>query len=226
MHVNYLNAFIRITLYEINITLRSSFQWITPLIFYVLVVCMFPLALGHDQALLMTIAPGIIWVAALLATVISMGHLFRDDFNEGYLDLLLLSPYPLTLLALTKITSHWITHGLPLVLLSPLLGFLLDLSTEECCALIFTLLLGTPVLSLIGGIGAALTFTIRSHGLLLPLLIMPFYVPVLIFGTGIMTMTHNHEPVIAYYAIMGAWVLLSLVFAPFFTGQALKIRTL
>ncbi len=223
MQLNYLHAFIQITKHEIKIILRSRFTWITPLVFYIMVVCLFPLAIGHDQTLLANMAPGVIWVAALLATIISMGHVFRNDFDEGYLDLLLVSTYPLSLLALTKITSHWISHGLPLILISPLLGLLLNLNTEELCALIFTLLLGTPVLSLIGAIGAALTVTVRSNGLLLPMLMIPFYIPVLIFGTGIMIMTHNHEPVIAYYAMMGAFVLLSLVFAPLLTGQALKI---
>lgn len=223
MQINYLNAFFQITRYEIKIMFRSTFTWLTPLVFYVMVVCLFPLAIGHDQELLNSTAPGIIWVAALLATIISMGHLFQNDFEEGYLDLLLVSNYPLSLLVLTKITSHWITHGLPLILISPLLGLLLNLNAAEHCALIFTLLLGTPVLSLIGAIGAALTVAIRGNGFLLPMLIIPFYIPILIFGTGIMIMTHNHEPVLAYYAMMGALVLLSLVFAPLLTGQALKI---
>lgn len=223
MQLNYLNAFLQITKHETKIILRSTYTWITPLVFYIMVVCLFPLAIGHDQELLINMAPGVIWVAALLATIISMGHLFQNDFDEGYLDLLLVSTYPLSLLALTKITSHWLSHSLPLILISPLLGLLLNLSAEELYALIFTLLLGTPVLSLIGAIGAALTVAIRGNGLLLPMLIIPFYIPVLIFGTGIMIMTHNHEPVIALYAMMGAFVLLSLVFAPLLTGQALKI---
>jgi heme exporter protein B len=223
MQLNYVNAFFLITKHEIKILSRSTFTWITPLVFYIMVVCLFPLATGYDQETLINMAPGVIWVAALLATIISMGHLFRNDFDEGYLDLLLASTYPLSLLTLAKITSHWISHGLPLILISPLLGLMLNLSAEELYALIFTLLLGTPVLSLMGAIGAALTVTVRGNGLLLPMLIIPFYIPVLIFGTSIMLMTHNHESVIAYYAMMGAFVLLSLVFAPFFTAQALKI---
>jgi len=223
MQYNYLYAFFLLTKYEIKIVLRSTDAWITPLIFFVMVVCLFPLAIGYDQELLISMAPGVIWVAALLATIISMGNLFRNDYDEGFLDLLLVSTYPLSLLALTKITSHWISHGLPLILISPLLGFMLNLSAEEIYALIFTLLLGTPVLSLIGAIGAALTVVVRGNGLLLPMLIIPFYIPVLVFGTGIMIMTHQHTPVIAYYALMGAFVLLSLVFAPILTGHALKI---
>lgn len=223
MQLNYLHAFFQITKHEIKILSRSTFTWITPLLFYVMVACLFPLAMGYDQETLVSMAPGVIWVAALLATIISMGYLFKHDFDEGYLDLLLTSTYPLSLLALAKITSHWISHGLPLILISPLLGLLLNLSTEELYALTLTLLLGTPVLSLVGAIGAALTITVKGNGLLLPMLIIPFYIPVLIFGTGILLVTHNHEPVIAYYAMMGAFVLLSLVFAPFLTAQALKI---
>jgi len=223
MQLNYINVFFQLTTYEIKIILRSTVAWITPHIFYVIIVCLFPIAIGHDQELLVSMAPGVIWVAALLATIISMGHLFQNDYHEGYLDLLLVSTYPLSLLALTKITSHWICHGLPLILISPLLGLMLNLSVEELYALIFTLLLGTPVLSLIGAIGAALTVAVKGNGLLLPMLIMPFYIPVLIFGTGIMIMTHQNMPVIAYYAMMGALVLLSLGFAPILTGQALKI---
>jgi heme exporter protein B len=218
------HTFVKITIYEIQTTLRCAFAWITPLLFYTIVVCLFPLSIGAtNQELISNIAPGIIWVAALLATVISMGHLFKSDTDEGYSDLLLLSIYPITLLAFIKILSHWITHGLPLILISPLLGFLLNLSLDEHYALIFTLLLGTPVLSLIGAIGAALTARIQGHGLLLPLLVMPFYIPILIFGTGIMIMTHHHEPVTAYYAMMGAFLFLALAFGPFFTGLALKI---
>lgn len=223
MLFNYLYTFIQLILYDIKITLRSAFVCITPLIFYTMVVCLFPLAIGYDQERLTEIAPGIIWVAAVLATLISMGNLFRSDVDEGYLDILLLSSYPLSLLTLSKIVSHWITYALPLILISPLLGFLLNLSMAEHYALILTLLLGTPVLSCIGAIGAALTAGIRGHGLLLPLLMMPFYIPVLIFGTGIMMMTHDHEAVIAYYAMMGAFMLLSFTFGPFLTGQALKI---
>lgn len=217
------HAFIKITTHEIKTILRSGFAWITPLVFYAMVVCLFPLATGANQETLNDIAPGIIWVTAILATLISIGQLFKNDTEEGYLDLLLLSTYPLSLLALSKIVSHWTTHCLPLILISPLLGFLLNLSAEEHYALIFTLLLGTPVLSLIGSIGAALTAGIRGYSLLLPILIMPFYIPVLIFGTGIIITAHQHEPVIAYYAMMGALVLLSLAFGPFLTGQALKI---
>lgn len=218
-----LKPYLLIIRYEIRITWRQASSWLTPLLFFVMIVCLFPLALGPDSELLQSTAPGIIWVAALLSCIISIGNLFRFDADEGHLDLLLLSPRPLTLLVLCKVFSHWLMHGLPLILISPVLGFLLHLSAKEECALIVTLLLGTPVFSLIGGMGAALLVGIRNHGLLLPILIMPFYIPVLIFGTGTITQASLDQSLVAYYAIMGAFLLLSLAFAPLFTGIALRM---
>jgi heme exporter protein B len=212
-----------ITQYEIRLTMRQAFAWLTPLLFFIIVVCLFPLALGPDDILLTKIAPSIIWVAALLAILLSIGNLFRSDADEGYLDLLLLSPIPLTLLVLCKIISHWITHSLPLILISPLLGLILHLTLEQTATLIITLLLGTPVLTLLGAVGAALTVGIRHHGLLLPLLIMPLYIPILIFGTGAMMAVNAHLPINSYLAIMGAFSLLSLAFAPLLTGMALRM---
>ena len=217
------NALIALVRHEITGTLRQAFSWLTPLLFFIIVVCLFPLALGPDSELLTKIAPGIIWVAALLAILISIGNLFRQDAEQGYLDLLLLSPYPLTLLVLGKILSHWITHCLPLILISPLLGILLNLHPQQEKVLILTLLLGTPVLSLIGAIGAALVTGIRGSGLLLPILIMPLYIPVLIFGTGTILAAGMGQAVSGYLAIMGAILLVSLGFAPFLTGVALRI---
>jgi heme exporter protein B len=208
---------------EIIMTLRQASSWMTPLLFFVIVVCFFPLALGPDSELLQTIAPSIIWVAAMLAMIISTGNIFRNDMEDGFLDILLLSQCSLTLLTLCKIFSHWLTHALPLIIISPLLAFLLHLPLKEQYVLMITLLLGTPVLSLIGGIGAGLVIGIRNRGLLLPILIMPFYIPVLIFGTGTIQIAATHQPVIAYYAIMAAILLITLAFAPLFTGMALKI---
>lgn len=208
--------------HDMLLTMRHAYSWITPLLFFVMVTCLFPFALGADQETLNTIAPGIIWVAVLLAVLISIGNLFRHDADEGFLDLLLLSPHPLTLLVLGKIISHWLTHCLPLILISPLIGFLLHLSPAKEVALIATLLIGTPILSLVGAIGSALLIGIRSSGLLLPILIMPFYIPVLIFGTGIL-MLAGTAPLIGHYALLTALLLFSLAFGPLLTGMALRI---
>lgn len=214
---------ITIIRHEIMVTMRQAFAWLTPLLFFVIVVCLFPLALGPDKVLLNKVAPGIIWVAALLAILISIGNLFRQDAQEGHLDCLLLSPHSLTLLALCKTISYWITNCLPLIIISPLLGFVLQLEIYEEYALFLTLLLGTPVLCLLGAIGAALVVGIRGHGLLLPVLIMPLYIPVLIFGTGTIMAASAHLPINGYLAILGAIALFSLAFAPLLTGVALRI---
>ncbi len=208
---------------EIKITLRQAFSWATPLLFFVIVVCFFPLALGPDAELLQTIAPSIIWIAAMLAMIISMGNLFRNDLEDGFLDILLQSHHSLTFIVFCKVISHWTTHALPLILISPILGFLLHLSAKEQGVLIITLLLGTPVFSLIGGIGAGLLIGIRHHGFLLPILIMPFYIPILIFGTGTIQVAEANQPLVAYFALMAAILFVTLAFAPLLTGMALKI---
>ncbi len=212
-----------ILFHEIKVTARQAYSWLTPLLFFVMVVCLFPLAIGTDSILLAKIAPGVIWVAALLAILISINKLFSQDAEDGCLDGWLLSTHPLTLLVLTKLLSHWLTHCLPLILISPLLGFLLHLPANEMSALLLSLLLGTPVLMLLGAIGAALVVGIRSHGLLLPILIMPLYIPILIFGTSMLVAAHFNQPITGYLAIMGALMLLSLAFAPYLTGIALRI---
>ena len=218
-----LKALLTIVRYDIRLTARQAYAWLTPLLFFVIVVCLFPLALGPDDNLLQKIAPGIIWVAALLAIVMSIGNIFQSDAEAGHLDLLLQSPHPLTLLVLCKVLSHWLTYCLPLILLSPLLGLLLHLSIAAEYALVMTLLLGTPVLCLLGAIGAGLVVGIRQHGLLLQVLIMPLYIPVLIFGTGTMYASAAHLPINGYLAIMSAFVLLTLAFAPLLTGLALRM---
>lgn len=217
------NSLCTIIRHEILLTVRQAHAWLTPLLFFVMVVCLFPLALGPDSAFLNKVAPGIIWVAALLAILLSIGNLFRHDAQEGSLDQLLLSPHPLTLLVLCKIISHWLTYCLPLILISPLLGLFLNLQPQEEYALIISLLLGTPVLSLLGAIGAALIVGIRGNGLLLPVLIMPLYIPVLIFGTGTIMAANANLPINGYFAILGALSLFSLAFAPLLAGVALRI---
>ncbi len=217
-----LSSLSTIILYEIKTTLQQAFNWLTPLLFFILVVCLFPMAIGPDKVLLAKIAPGIIWVAALLAVILSMESLFYRDAQTGYLDLLLLSPYPLTLLIICKLFSHWITHCLPLILLTPLLGLLLGMTPRADMALLITLVLGTPVLILLGAIGAALVIGIRGHGLLLPILIMPLYVPVIIFGTGTVLAAEISYPLTGYFAIMGALLLLSLATTPWLTSIALR----
>lgn len=208
---------------EVQSTLRQTFSWLTPLLFFIMASCLFPLALGSDPMILAKAAPAIIWVTALLAILISLGNIFRSDAEEGILELFLLSQQPLTLIVLGKMISHWLTHCLPLIMISPLMGFLLHLPTNQALALVITLLLGTPVLSMIGAIGAALMVGIQKSGLLLPILMMPLYIPTLIFGTGTLLEAANMHALGGYYALMGASLLLSLAFAPILTGIALRV---
>jgi heme exporter protein B len=209
--------------HEMLVTLRQAHTWLGALLFFVIVVCLFPFALGADSVLLKKAAPGIIWVAALLAILLSIGQLFREDVEEGHLDVVLLSSHSLTVIVFCKICCHWLMNCLPLILMSPLLGFLLQLDTYQEYALIMTLLLGTPALSLLGAIGSALVVGTRGNGLLLPVLIMPLYIPILIFGAGTIIAASTHQPLQGYFAIMGALTLFSLSFGPFFAAMALRI---
>lgn len=217
-----LNIFLVLLRYEITTLLRNAEACLTPLLFFVIVTCLFPLALGNDNELLKTIAPGIIWVTALLAMLMSVDSIFRRDAEEGYLDCILLSPQPTTLFVLAKVTSHWLIYGLPLVLISPLLSLMLHINAHVEWVLFITLLLGTPVLSLLGAIGAALLVGVRSHSLMLPILIMPLYIPVLIFGTGTAIAANMNLAINGYVAILGALILISLAFAPILTALALR----
>jgi heme exporter protein B len=217
------NPLLTIIRHEILLTYRQAHAWITPLLFFVMVVLLFPMALGADAAVLQPIAPAIIWVAALLAVLMSVGNIFRLDTQDGHLDLLLLSRQSLSALVLCKIGAHWLTHCVPLIVVSPMLGLMLNLNWRQEGALVLTLLLGTPVLSLLGGIGAALLISVKQPGLLLPVLIMPLYIPALIFGTGTLLAVAADLPVSGYYAIMSALILVTLTFAPLFTSLALRV---
>lgn len=208
---------------ELMITNRHRAELLNPLIFFVIVVCLFPLALNTQPQLLQMIAPGIIWVAALLATLLSLDQLFRSDATDGFLDQLLLSRHPLIALVVTKIFAHWLVTGLPLILLTPFLALLMHLSSTVTFTLCITLLLGTPVLSLIGAIFAALTLSLRSSGLLLPLLVLPFYIPILIFGAGGVALVVAGLAIHGQLAIMCAMLVLSLPLAPWATSAALKV---
>lgn len=162
---------------DLLLAYRHSAEFLNPLLFFVIVVSLFPLALSPDPQLLQNIAPGVIWVAALLATLISLDKLFQTDADEGFLDQLLMSQHSLLILIMARVFSHWLVTGFPLLLLAPLLALFLHLPTSAIPILCLSLLLGTPLLSLIGAIFAALTIRLRSSALLLPLLVLPFYIP-------------------------------------------------
>ncbi len=208
---------------DLTLAMRHRSDVLTTVFFFIIVVSLFPLGVGPEPQLLKEMAAGVVWVAALLASMLSLGRLFADDYNDGTLEQLLLVPQPLALLVLGKVVAHWIISGLPLVLMSPLLGLQFGLAGDELIMLIVTLLLGTPVLSLLGAIGAALTLGLRGGGVLVSLLVLPLYIPVLIFGAGAVTSSAMGMGAEGHLSLMGAILLLALVLAPWASAAALRI---
>lgn len=202
---------------------RRRHDVINPLAFFLMVTVMFPLGISPEAKVLANIAPGVIWVAALLATLLSIDGLFRADFEDGSLDQVLTSPQSLMVLVLAKVVSHWLSSGFLLALISPLLGVLLFLPAEVMPTLVLSLLLGTPALTVIGAIGAGLTVSLRKGGVLISLLVLPLYIPVLIFGTATVQAGAAGLPVQGYLAVLAAILLLSLMLAPVAIAAALKI---
>ena len=208
---------------DLRIALRRRADTLAALIFFVIVASLFPLGVGPEPALLRTMAPGVVWVAALLASMLSLGRLFADDFQDGTLEQLLLAATPLPLLVLAKIAAHWLVSGLLLALVSPLLALQFDLSAQATLVLAASLLLGTPLLSLIGAIGAALTVGVRGAGVLLSLLVLPLVVPVLIFGAGSVEASNAGLGIGGHFSLLGAMLALALFGAPWVTAAALRI---
>lgn len=208
---------------DLRQALRRRSELINPLVFFALVITLFPLGISPDKALLATLAPGLLWVAALLATLLSLEGLFRQDLDDGSLEQLLLTPQPLPLLVLAKVAGHWLLTGLPLALMAPLLGVMLGLPSGAFGVLIASLALGSLSLSLIGAIGAALTVGLRRGGVLLSLIILPLYIPVLIFGAGAVQSAVTGMPSAAHLAMLGAMLALALLLAPLAIAAGLRL---
>jgi len=223
--LSYRSAFMLILKRDLTIAFRHKDDVINPLLFFIIIVTLFPLGIGPESNTLARIAPGIIWVAALLSCLLSLDRLFKADFQDGSLEQMLLSPHPVFVLTLAKITAHWLLTGLPVILVAPLLAVLLHLPEESYGALLLTLLLGTPVLSFIGAIGVALTVGIKKGGVLLSLIVLPLYIPVLIFATSAIDTAAMHLPYSGQLAIIGALFFGSLTLAPLAVGAALKVST-
>ncbi|MEY3190342.1 MAG: heme exporter protein CcmB [Pseudomonadota bacterium] len=217
------NAFFAIIRRDLILALRRRSEIANPLLFFILVITLFPLGIGAQPHLLQAIAPGIIWVSALLAAMLSLDSLFRSDFDDGSLEQILLSAHPSSLLVLAKIIAHWLVTGLPLLFVAPLLAVLLGMPSHSIGILLLTLLLGTPVLSLIGAIGVALTVGLRRGGMILSLLVLPLYVPVLIFASNAVEMAGSGLPVDAQINILISIFVMALVLAPWPTSAALKM---
>ncbi len=208
---------------DLTLAFRHKGEMMNPLVFFLIAISMIPLGLGPEKALLMRIAPGIIWVMALLATLLSLDSLFRSDFDDGTLEQLLISPHPLYLNVLAKVLAFWLATGLPLMLLSPLLGVMLSLPTGAFIALCSSLLIGTAAMSLIGAVGAALTVGLRKGGLLISLIVMPLYVPVLIFGASAVSDAALGQTYNMQLAVLGAILAMALLLAPLAVAGALRV---
>lgn len=209
---------------DLILAMRRKTEVLTTLFFFIIVISLFPLGIGSEKQMLMKIAPGVVWVAALLASMLALERLFASDYEDGTLEQMLLMPQSVFILVLGKVIAHWLLTGLPLVLIAPLVGLQYQLPDAAVSSMMLSLFVGTPVLSLIGAIGAALTLGVRGGGILLSLLILPLYIPVLIYGSGAieasMLAGASAEP---YLMLMAAFAIVAVVFAPWATGAALKI---
>jgi len=207
---------------DLTLAMRRRADVLTTLFFFIIVVSCFRWG-EPGNGDLREIAPGVIWVAALLASMLSLGRLFSDDYQDGTLEQMLLLPQPLSVLVLAKVLAHWLVSGVPLVLLSPLLGMQLGLDGDAIILMMLTLLLGTPVLSLIGSVGAALTLGVRGGGVLVSLLVLPLYIPVLIFGTGAVDAATSGMEFEGHLSLLGAFFVLAALLTPLATAAALRI---
>lgn len=208
---------------DLLLAMRRRSDVLTVLLFFVIVVSLFPLGVGPEPALLRTIAPGVIWVAALLASMLALSRVFSQDFADGTLEQMLLSATPLSVIVAGKVLAHWLITGLPLVLLAPILALQFDLPQKFLGELMLSLLLGTPALSLIGTIGAALTLGLRGGGALLALLVLPLYIPVLIIGAGSLDAAAAGLGAGAHLLLLGAFLVVTAAFAPWVAAVALRI---
>ena len=208
---------------DLLLAMRRRADVLTTLIFFVMVVSLFPLGVGPEPDMLRRMASGVLWVAALLSSMLSLPRMFSADYVDGTLEQMMLAPQSLTMMVLGKIVAHWMLSGLPLVLIAPVLGLQFDMPAQALWILVVALLLGTPVLSMIGAIGAALTLGLRGGGVLVSLLVLPLCIPVLIFGAGAVEAVNNGMGVASNLSLLGAFLLFALVFTPFVAAQALRI---
>lgn len=208
---------------DLTLTVRTAGQWLNTLLFFVIVVSLFPLGIGPGPQTLATIAPGIVWVSALLSMMLSLDSLFANDFRDGTLEQFVVSGQPLSVIVVAKVLAHWTTGGLPLVVLSPLLGLVMQLPEAAYGVLVLSLLIGTLALSFIGGIGAALIVSVNQGGVLLSLLVLPLTVPVLIFGSGAVSAAGLGLTTSMQVSVLAAILALSASLAPLAMAGALRV---
>lgn len=208
---------------DLTLAWRRRADVLSTLFFFVIVVSLFPLGIGPEMRLLQSIAPGVVWVAALLASMLSLNRVFANDYQDGTLEQMLLTPQPLYLVVMGKVLAQWLVSEVPLVLIAPLVGIQFGLEPKTLVVLFVSLLIGTPILSFIGSIGAALTLGLRGGGVLVALLVLPLYIPVLIFGAGAVDASIVGIDPMANIYLLAALLVLSVVFAPWATAAALRI---
>ncbi len=208
---------------DLKMALRNPSSFLNPLLFFVIAISLFPLAISPEAHTLSNIAPGVIWVTCMLSVLLSLNALFHYDFDNGVLEQMVISPFSLSLMLLAKITAHWLLTGLPIILLSPLMGMVLFLDIDSIYILMLTLLLATPSLSLIGAIGASLIVGIKNSGMLLSLLILPLYIPILIFATSAVSQAQFDLSISGQLYFLVTILLISLMASPFVSAIALKI---
>lgn len=217
--------FLAIVRRDLKLALRQKSDVLNTVFFFIVVVTLVPLGIGPDQQLLRMIAPGVVWVAALLAALLSLPRLFANDYADGTLEQMLLSGEPLTVIVIAKVFAHWLTTGIPLTLISGLFALMFDLQADVALVMMSSLFIGTPVLSLVGSVGAALTLGLRGGSVLTSLLVLPLYIPVLIFGAGAAEAVAVGINSAAYFFIVGALTLFSLVVMPVATSAALRLAS-
>ncbi len=219
-----LKAFWLLLKRDLLLALRRRSEVFTVLFFFMVVISLFPLGVGTEDKILKQIAPGVVWIAALLASTLALDRLFASDHLDGTLEQLSLTPQSLPVMVFAKMVAHWLLTGLPLVIISPLVGLFYHLPADSIVVMVFVLLLGTPVLSMIGAVGAALTLGLRGGGVLISLLVLPLYIPVLVYGSGaISTSMVDGLPIQPYVLLLLAFGLLSMIFTPWATAAALRI---
>jgi heme exporter protein B len=219
------HLFLAILARDLRLAARRRIDSLLPVVFFLVAVSLFPLGVGPEPQTLRQIAPGIVWVCALLATMLSVNTLYAGDMADGSLEQMLRAPASAVAVALAKATAHWLVAGLPLIVAAPVIGLLFDMSTPAMTTLVQGLLLGTPILSLLGGLGAALTLGLRSGGMLLILIVLPLATPALIFGAGAVDAVESGLSASGHHSLLGALLIASLAGVPAATAAALRIST-
>ncbi|MDP1900327.1 MAG: heme exporter protein CcmB [Rubrivivax sp.] len=218
-------VFLTVLMRDLKLASRRRIDSLLPLVFFLVAISLFPLGVGPEPQTLRDIGPGIVWVCALLASMLSVNTLFAGDHADGSLEQMLLAPQPAIAVAAAKCTVHWLVSGLPLLVASPVVALMFGMSPRALGALEFGLLLGTPILSLLGGLGAALTLGLRSGGMLLILIVLPLTMPALIFGAGAVGTVEAGQSAAGHFSLLGALLIATLIGAPWATAAALRIST-